>query len=374
MIIGIPRETHSGEKRVAFIPSSVDRLIKRGAHIVVESGLGSTINISDEDYKKTGAIIESNRQNLLSSADLILRLRKPPFEEVKSFKRNSIHLSFLDPFNEKALVDEFAKCQISAISMEMIPRTTRAQKMDALSSQANLAGYVAIILAAERSHKIFPMLMTPAGTINPTRVFIIGAGVAGLQAIATAKRLGARVEAFDTRPVVKEQVQSLGAKFIEIDLGETGQTKDGYAKALTPEQLEKQRQGMAKVCSQCDIVVTTAQLFGRKAPIVITKDMVSQMKPGSIIVDMAVESGGNVEGSKPNEEVLINGVLMIGLGNLPGRVCVNASQMYSANLHNFIEEYWDNDAKIFRLNLEDDIIKGCLVTHQGQIVNAQLKK
>jgi H+-translocating NAD(P) transhydrogenase subunit alpha len=207
------------------------------------------------------------------------------------------------------------------------------------------------------------------------RVFIIGAGVAGLQAIATAKRLGARVEAFDTRAVVKEQVQSLGAKFVEIDLGETGQTKDGYAKALTPEQLEKQRQGMAKVCAQSDVVVTTAQLFGRKAPVVLSRDIVAQMKPGSIIVDMAVESGGNVEGSKLNEEVMTeNGVRIIGLGNLPGRVAVHASQMYSANLHNLIEEYWNAESKTFTLNLEDEIIKGCLVTHGGKIVHPMLTK
>lgn len=374
MIIGIPKETHPGETRVALVPSSVSRLVQKGGQVTVEAGLGATIGVSDEDYQKAGATVQSDRRALLSSADIILRLRKPPADEIGSLKKGSLHISFLDPFNEKDLVQQFAQNQISAISMEMIPRTTRAQKMDALSSQANLAGYVTVLLAAERLPKIFPMLMTPAGTISPSRVFIIGAGVAGLQAIATARRLGARVEAFDTRPVVKEQVQSLGAKFIEIDLGETGQTKDGYAKALTPEQLEKQRQGMAKVCSQSDVVITTAQLFGRRAPIVLTKEMVAQMKPGSIIVDMAVESGGNVEGSKLNEEVNVGGVRIIGLGNLPGRVASHASQMYSANLHNLIEEYWDKDAKTFKLNLDDEIIKGCLVTHAGQIVNEQLKK
>ncbi len=372
MIIGIPKETHPGETRVPFIPSSVDRLVKKGAQIIIESGLGSSIGASDDDYKKAGASV-SDRQNILSNSDILLRLRKPPAEEVSKLKKGSLHISFLDPFNERNLVNELAKSQISAISVEMIPRTTRAQKMDALSSQANLGGYVSVVLAAERLTKIFPMLMTPAGTITPARVFIIGAGVAGLQAIATAKRLGARVEAFDTRPVVKEQVQSLGAKFIEIDLGETGQTKDGYAKALTPEQIEKQRQGMAKICSQSDVVITTAQLFGRKAPMLLTKDMVAQMKPGSIIIDMAVETGGNVEGSKVNEEVNINGVRIIGLGNLPGRVAVHASQMYSSNLHNFLEEYWDKDAKTFKLNTEDEIIKGCLITHQGQIINEQIK-
>lgn len=375
MLIGAPKENFPGEKRISLVPSSVDRLIKKGAQVSVESALGAHVGISDEEYKKAGAVIQAHRNSLLSSADIVLRVRKPSLEEVKLLKKGSLHISFLDPFNEKALVDELAKNQISAFSMEMIPRTTRAQKMDALSSQTNLAGYVAVILAAERLDKIFPMLMTPAGTITPARVFVIGVGVAGLQTIATAKRLGARVEAFDTRPVVKEQVQSLGAKFIEIDLGETGQTKDGYAKALTPEQLEKQRQGMAKVCAQSDVVITTAQLFGRRAPIVLTKGMVAQMKPGSIIVDMAVESGGNVEGSKLNEEVITtNGVRIIGLGNLPSRVAAHASQMYSNNLTNFIEEYWDKETKTFKINLDDDIIKGCLVTHQGRIVNEQLKK
>ena len=374
MLIAIPKEISPEEKRVPILPQAIERLVKLGAQVNVESLLGETIGLTDSDYAKSGAQIQKDRFDLIRSADLILRLRKPPLDEISSFKKGSIHVSFLDPFNEKALVEELAKNKISAISMEMIPRTTRAQKMDTLSSQANLAGYVSVILAAERLNKIFPMMMTPAGTITPARIFIIGAGVAGLQAIATAKRLGARVEAFDTRPVVEEQVQSLGAKFIKIDLGETGQTKDGYAKTLTPEQLEKQRQGMAKVCSQADVVITTAQLFGRKAPIVLTQEMVAQMKPGSIIVDMAVESGGNVEGSKSNTEVMINGVRIIGLGNLPGRVAAHASQMYSNNLYNFIAEYWDKNEKIFKLNCDDELMKGCLVTHQGKIVNEQLKK
>jgi H+-translocating NAD(P) transhydrogenase subunit alpha len=374
MVIGIPKETHPGEQRIAFIPSSVDRLVKKGAQVCIEAGLGATIGISDEEFKKAGASLANNRQSLLSSSDITLRLRKPPIDEINLLKKGSIHISFLDPFNEKALVQSLASNQISAFSMEMIPRTTRAQKMDALSSQANLAGYVAVILAADRLPKIFPMLMTPAGTIAPARVFIIGAGVAGLQAIATARRLGARVEAFDTRAVVKEQVQSLGAKFVEIDLGETGQTAQGYAKALTPEQLEKQRQGMARVCSQSDVIITTAQLFGRQAPMILNQDIIAQMKPGTIIVDLAVESGGNVEGSKLDTDVLTpQGVCILGMGNLPGRVAVHASQMYSANLHNLLEEYWDNDSKVFKLNAEDEIIKAALITHQGQIVNEMVK-
>jgi len=374
MMIGILKETYPGESRVAFIPSSVERLVKKGARVTIQTGLGASIGISDEEYTKAGATLESSRSSILSSSDIMLRLRKPPIEEVSQLKKGSIHISFLDPFNEKTLVEALAQNQISAFSMEMIPRTTRAQKMDALSSQANLAGYVTVILASERLPKIFPMLMTAAGTIAPARVFIIGVGVAGLQAIATAKRLGARVEAFDTRPVVKEQVQSLGAKFVEIDLGETGQTAQGYAKALTPEQLEKQRQGMAKVCSQSDVVITTAQLFGRRAPVLLSKDMIAQMKPGTIIVDMAVESGGNVEGSRLNEEVVTtNGVRILGMGNLPGRVAVHASQVYSANLHNLLEEYWDKETQAFKINLDDEIIKGALITHQGQIVNEMVK-
>jgi NAD(P) transhydrogenase subunit alpha len=263
---------------------------------------------------------------------------------------------------------------ISAISMEMIPRITRAQKMDVLSSQANLAGYVAVILAAERLDKILPMMMTPAGTISPARVFIIGVGVAGLQAIATAKRLGARVEAFDTRPVVEEQVKSLGARFVKIDLGETGQTKDGYAKALTDEQLQKQREGMAKVCALSDIVITTAQLFGRKAPVIVTENMVRGMSKGSVIVDLAVEGGGNVAGSQIDRELDVDGVRIIGLGNLPGRVTVHASQMFSSNLYNLVEEFWNAQEKRFELNFEDEIVKGCVITHQGKIVNEMIVK
>jgi NAD(P) transhydrogenase subunit alpha len=370
MQIGVPLENSSTETRVALIPAAVDRLVKKGFKVVVEKGLGQTIQISEAEYTKAGAQIANHKETL--NSDIVLRIRKPGLEELPLLKKGALYISFLDPFNEKELVKAFAAQGVSAISMEMIPRSTIAQKMDALSSQANLAGYVSVILAAERSNKIFPMMMTPSGTITPARVFIIGAGVAGLQAIATAKRLGARVDAFDTRPVVKEQVQSLGGKFVEIDLGETGQTKDGYAKALTPEQLEKQRQGMAKVCSQSDIVITTAQLFGRKAPVVITKDMVSQMKPGSIIVDMAVESGGNVEGSVVNQEVEVNGVKILGLANLPGRVAVHASQMYASNLVNLLESYWNKESG-FSLKLDDDIIKGCLITHNGEIVNQQIK-
>ena len=371
MIIGVPKEIHPHETRIALLPLTAERLVKNGAQVFIEKGLGENINIADREYEKAGAKL-CPREEIYSSADIVLRVRKPPMEEIPLLKKGSIHVSFLDPFNEPQLIDALANNQITAISMEMIPRTTIAQKMDALSSQANLGGYVAVILAAERINKILPMMITPAGTITPTRVFIIGAGVAGLQAIATAKRLGARVEAFDTRPVVEEQVQSLGAKFVKIDLGETGQTKDGYAKALTPEQLKKQQEGMAKICAACDIVITTAQVFGRKAPVIITKEMIAQMKPGSVVVDMAVETGGNVEGAKLNEEIEINGVRIIGLGNLPGRVAYHASQMYSSNLGHLLDTFWDKTAKTFTLNLEHDILQSCVITHNGAIINKKI--
>ncbi len=372
MIIGVPKEIFPGEKRAALTPQSVERLVKKGADVVVESGIGSTIHLSDDDYKKAGATV-TDRLSVLTSADLTLRVRKPPIEELSQLKKGSIHISLLDPFTETQIVRELAQNQISAISMGMIPRTTIAQKMDALSSQANLAGYVSVLLAAEKIDKIFPMMITPAGTLVPTRVFIVGAGVAGLQAIATAKRLGARVEAFDTRPVVKQEVESLGAKFVKLDV-ESSQNKDGYATALTPEQMEAQRRGMQKVCAASDIVITTAQLFGRKAPVIITKDMIDHMKPGSVIVDIAVESGGNVEGSKLDETVKTeNGVFIIGLGNLPSRVCVDASQMYSSNLTNMIETFWNKEKKSFNLDLNHEIIKGCLITHQGAVVHELIK-
>ena len=339
MQISVPAETTPNERRVALIPDITKKLVRAGFEVVVQSGSGQQAGFSDETYTEAGASISTDRASLLAQGDIVLRVRKPDADEVGQLKQGAIHVSYLDPYNERELVDTLAKHGVSAISMEMIPRTTRAQKMDALSSQANLAGYVMVLLAAEKLDRILPMMMTPAGTLSPARVFVIGAGVAGLQAIATAKRLGARVEAFDTRPVVAEQVQSLGAKFVEIDLGETGQTKDGYARELTPEQLEMQREGMKAVIGQSDIVITTAQVFGRPAPRIVTGDMVAAMKPGSVVVDMAVDSGGNVEGSSPDEIVDVDGVSIIGVSNLPAKVATDASQMYSSNLFNLVTEY-----------------------------------
>ena len=373
MQIAVPTEQWPNERRVALIPDSVKKLSRAGFSILVEDGCGNESGYSNNDYTEAGATITSERESLLKTSDVILRVRKPEIKEVELLKPGTIHISYLDPYNEPDLVDSMAQQGVSAISMEMIPRTTRAQKMDALSSQANLAGYVMVMLAAQKIDRIIPMMMTPAGTLSPAKVFVIGAGVAGLQAIATAKRLGGRVEAFDTRPVVAEQVQSLGAKFVEIDLGETGQTQDGYAKELTSEHLSLQQEGMKKLISGADIVITTAQVFGRPAPRIVTADMVKAMKPGGVIVDMAVESGGNVEGSKADETVVAGGVSIIGVSNLPSSVSKDASQMYSSNLYNLLTEYWNEEEKKLRIDLEDDILKGCVLSHDGSIVNETIK-
>jgi len=258
--------------------------------------------------------------------------------------------------------------------MEMIPRSTRSQKMDALSSQANLAGYMTVMLGAMHLPRILPMMITPAGTLKPAKVFVIGAGVAGLQAIATAKRLGARVTAFDTRAVVAEQVQSLGATFLEIDLGETGQTKDGYAKALTEEQITLQREAQKAVIAESDLVITTAQVFGRKPPVLVTQDMLEGMAPGSVVVDMAAETGGNVEGSVPNEVINLNGVTIVGQGNLPNYVARDASQMYASNLFNLVEDSWSEETGGFVIDFDHDILPGCIITHGGEVTNTMIKE
>lgn len=373
MLIFAPQETDPHEPRAAVTPETAARLVKLGAAVAVESGIGAGADYPDAAYEKAGATVRGDRAAALREADLVLRVRQPPAEEVALLKEGAIHISFLDPFNETELVAALAQQGASAVSMELVPRSTRAQKLDALSSQHSIAGYAMVLMAADRLKTILPMMVTPSGTLQPARVFVIGAGVAGLQAIATAKRLGARVEAFDTRPDVAEQVESLGARFVKVDLGETGQTDQGYAKALTPEQLDKQRAAMADRCAQSDIVITTAQLFGRKAPVVVTGDMVKRMKPGSIVVDYAVESGGNVEGSRPGEDVDAGGVLIIGYRNVPGRLATSASQMYANNLYNFVDEFWDADGKSFTLNREDEIISGSLVTHGGEMINEMVK-
>ena len=373
MQLGIPKELHPGENRVPMTPDTAKKLVRLGATVHFETGLGLGSGYRDSDYTEAGAEAVADRAALLASSDMLLRLRKPEPDEIAQMRRGCIHISYLDPFNEHDLVRAFATAGVTAISMEMIPRSTRSQKMDALSSQANLAGYIAVMLAATHLPRILPMMMTPAGTLKPARVFVIGAGVAGLQAIATAKRLGARVTAFDTRSVVAEQVQSLGATFLDIDLGDTGQTRDGYAKALTPEQAQKQRDAQAAVIAESDVVITTAQVFGRKPPVLVPRRVVEGMQSGAVVVDMAAETGGNVEGSAPGEVVDINGVTLIGLGNLPNYVCRDASVMYANNLFNLVEDTWDKDAARFVVDLNNDILPGCVITHDGAVVNDTIK-
>jgi H+-translocating NAD(P) transhydrogenase subunit alpha len=372
MLCYAPSGAASGEARTALTPASAASLVQLGLSVHAAPGLGLASGHTDDDYRAAGVVIRSDEGAALAEADLVMRVGKPTAESVAQMKRGAVHVSFLDPFNESALLTAFAAAGVGAVSLEMIPRSTLAQKMDALSSQASLAGYVAVMQASARLGRILPMMMTPAGTLMPSRVFVIGAGVAGLQAIATAKRLGARVEAFDTRPVVEEQVKSLGAKFIKIDLGDTGQTSGGYAQALTPAQIERQQAGMAKVCAQSDIVITTAKLFGRRAPVLVTQAMLAGMKPGSVVVDLAIDSGGNVEGSVPGTDVVTaNGVLILGAAALERLVPVHASQVFAANIGAWITHFWDKESKTLRLDPADDILKGCLITRDGAIVHPQ---
>ncbi len=368
------KETDPVETRCSLDPVAVKKLVDLGAEVIVEAGLGENADHRDADYEEAGASVTSDRAGTLASADIITRVRKPDESEITGLKKGAIHISFLDPFNEKDLIKNFADAGVTAISLEMVPRTTLAQKMDAISSQANLAGYVSVILAANEMNTIFPMMMTPAGTISPAKVFVVGIGVAGLQAIATAKRLGARVTAFDVREEALEQAESLGAKALRIDLGETSGTDQGYAKEMTPEQLETQRQAQAKICAQSDVVITTAKVFGRKPPILIKKDVVDSMKNGSVIVDLAAETGGNVEGVVPGEEIVTeNGVRLIGLANFEGRVAKHASQVLSANFANMLEHFWDKEEKTLKIDLEDEIQSGCIITHGGKVVHERFK-
>lgn len=369
MEIFVPKEADP-ETRAALSPDAVKKLTGLGATVTVESGLGHHADWDDAAYESAGASVTTDREAALTRADIVAKVRKPDAELLGKLKTGALYLSFLDPFNSPELMDAAARNGVNVVSMEMIPRTTLAQKMDALSSQANLAGYYAVIKAVERLSMSVPMMMTPAGTLSPAKVFVIGVGVAGLQAIATAKRLGCRVEAFDTRPVVEEQVKSLGAKFVKIDLGETGQTAQGYAKELTPEQIEKQQQGMAKVCGSADIVITTAKLFGRKAPTLVNERMLAEMRRGSVVIDLAAESGGNVEGTKLNEEVVTgNGVRIIGIGALEAEIPRSSSQMYASNVANFLEHFWGKESKAFEWRRDDPILSGCLLTYDGQIVH-----
>lgn len=367
------KEQDKLETRVALIPDDIKKLSGLGFAFKVVSGAGKKSGFTDQAYKDAGAEIIADENSGYSDSEIIVRIMKP--QSASGLKEGCFHISYLDPFNEKDLLNDFAKSGVQAVSLEMIPRTTLAQKMDVQSSQTSLAGYVAVLNAAARLPKILPMMVTPAGTINPARVFIIGVGVAGLQAIATAKRLGARVDAFDTRPVVEEQVKSLGANFVKIDLGQMEQTAQGYAKELTPEQIAKQKEGQAKVCEKANIVITTAKVFGRKAPRLIEKNVLDRMMPGSIVVDMAVSTGGNVEGSKFGEDVVTeNGVTIMSGDLLERQVPYDASKMLSGNISAFLQHFYNKESKEFEVRMEDEIMKGCLLTQGGKIIHERFKE
>ena len=372
-ILVFVKEPTNVEKRCALLPENVKTYKRLGATVLVETGIGLSLGYSDQDYIQLGAEIYKDREQAFAKADVILSVRALPLVELEKAAKHACSISFFDPFNNPSLIKSILSSGRSTLSMEMIPRSTRCQKMDALSSQASLAGYVMVLKAINNLHKSLPMMMTPAGTLKPAKVFIIGAGVAGLQAIATAKRLGASVLAYDTRAEVGQQVESLGAKFLKIDLGETGSTDQGYAKALTPEQLLKQQQAQADCIADADIVITTAQLFGRKPPVLVSNEVISRMKPGSVIVDMAALDGGNVEASQPGEIVDFQGVKIIGTGDWAGEVALDASQMYANNLQALIQDIWNEQSKQVEIDPENEVLKAALITHKGELINAIIK-
>ncbi len=356
------------EHRVALVPKIAKKFKDLGFEVEVESNIAEFINISDEEYINVGAKVKI-KKDLISSADIILKVNKPSDDEINQAKEKALFISFLDPFSEKNAIDKFLQKNLSSISMNLIIRSTLAQKMDALSSQSNLLGYAALIYGARHLNKILPMMTTPAGTISPAKVFIIGAGVAGLQAIATARRLGANVVAFDTRKEVEEQIKSLGSKFLKIDLGETSSTKQGYAKELTSHQLEIQRNAIKNQIATSDIVITTAQIFGKKAPIIITKDMLKEIKKSLIIVDLAIQTGGNVENSMPDKITRINNIKILAPTNLINDVAFDASALYSSNLYNLIEYFFNKEKQSLNFDFSDEILKNCTLTHEKKLIN-----
>lgn len=360
------------EKRVAVTPGTAQKLVKKGITLLLEQGAGEASGYADKEYAAVGVTIIADVNPVLPTVDMLAAVNKPSEAHLALMKKGAMVVGHLDPFFQQPLIESIAEKGLTALSVEMIPRSSRAQKMDALSSQASLAGYVMVMQAVNQLPSILPMMMTPSGTIKPARVFVLGAGVAGLQAIATARRLGANVLAYDTRPVVAEQVESLGGKFLNIDIGETGQTKDGYAKELTDEQKARQQDAQRDAIAGSDIVITTAQLFGRKPPVLITKATLALMKPGSVVVDMAATSGGNVEGSVAGETIEINGVKVIGDGYWSQAVAKAATDMYANNIYNLIEEFFDDESRSFGLNLGDDILAGSVIAHNGKITNDML--
>jgi NAD(P) transhydrogenase subunit alpha len=368
MRIGVVRETTPGERRVALVPETVGRLAKSGNEVVVERGAGEASSFPDRMYTEAGGTIGD-----AWDAELVVKVARPSDEELARLREAAVLIAFLSPLTNHSLVRELARRRVTALSMDAIPRITRAQPMDALSSQATVAGYKAVLLAAAALPKFFPMLTTAAGTIAPAKAFIIGAGVAGLQAIATARRLGAVVEAFDTRPVVKEQVQSLGAKFLEVDLGETGEGAGGYAKELSEEAHRKEVELLAKAVKENDIIITTAAIPGRPAPKLITSDMVRSMKPGSVIVDLAAETGGNTELTQAGKVIDVDGVRIDGTTNIPSTMPYHASQMYSRNIQSLLGLMLTKEGKL-NLDMNDDVIKGTVITKDGEVVHEATKK
>ena len=376
MKVAVPKEVRPGERRVAVVPQEVKTLVKRGLQVVVESGAGTAAGVSDDAYRTAGATLAPTAAEALAGAKIVLRVNPPSLtapDEVAPLEKDSILVSFLGPLNNPQLVKRLASAGITAISMEMVPRITRAQSMDALSSQATVAGYKAVLLAAEHLPKFLPMFTTAAGTIRPAKALVLGAGVAGLQAIATARRLGAVVEAFDVRPAVKEQVQSLGAKFLQAEHEVTAEGEGGYAKELSEEQHERELELIGNAIVEADIVITTAQIPGRDAPLLVTEEMLATMRPGSVIVDLASESGGNCARTKSGETVVVHGVQILGPVNLPASVPVHASQMYSKNIVTLLGEIVGDDGQL-ALDFENDVIGPATVTHAGEIRNERVRQ
>lgn len=366
MKIAVLKERKESEKRVALTPDAVKLLIKSGFECHVETGAGFAAGFYDAAYKAAGARIYTDKNSFLPEADILLKVNAPSQEEILLLKERAVVISFLYAYTIPEIVETLNSKKISAFSMDAVPRISRAQKMDALSSQANLAGYKAVLLGANALGKIFPLMMTAAGTITPARVLIFGAGVAGLQAIATAKRLGAVVEVTDVRPETKEQVESLGGRFLEVQ-SDGVQTEGGYAKEVTAEYLQKQKELIGKHIAEADIVITTALVIGKKAPVLVTGEMVKTMKAGSVIVDMAVESGGNCSLSELNSTVVKEGVTIIGESNLPSMVSVNASELYAKNISTLLLHLANKDA--FKWEMAEEITRGSLITHEGQVVH-----
>jgi H+-translocating NAD(P) transhydrogenase subunit alpha len=369
--IGVLRETLQGERRVAMVPDVATKLTGAGFDVTVEAGAGWAAGFDDDAYRAAGVAVEADRAALLRGVGGVLKVQPPSLEEVALLGSGTLSISFLQPATEREIVEALAHRGVTAFSMELLPRISRAQSMDALSSQASLAGYKAVLMAANRLGKFFPMLMTAAGTIPPARVLVLGAGVAGLQAIATARRLGAVVEAYDVRPAVKEEVKSLGATFLELEL-DAQEGQGGYAREQSDEFLAKQRELLTARVAAADVVITTAAVPGRRAPVLVTEPMVRGMRRGSVIVDLAAETGGNCESTRPGEVADVEGVVVDGTTNVPSTVPLHASQLYARNLANLLQHLAPEGEP--KLDFEDEITRGCCVTHGGEIVNERARE